>query len=95
MANIFFAGEKASRQEAERSLRQHVAAVCDLRFTVKFESDDGGNHIVLYIEVEDPASVLDPGTRDAVCGPAKWEGWRYMVMKCPIGYIEAIVENKA
>ena len=51
---------KASRRQAEKSLRQHVAGVCDLRFAVKFESDDGGNHICLYIEVDDPDSNLDP-----------------------------------
>ncbi len=84
---------KASRRQAEKSLRQHVAGVCDLRFAVKFESDDGGNHICLYVEVDDPDSNLDPGTRDAICMP-KWEGWRYIVIKCPVGYIDAIVENK-
>ncbi len=94
MANIFFSGEKASRQDAEKSLRQHVAGVCDLRFTVKFESDDGGHHLCLYIEVEDPEVQLEPGLSDALCAP-KWEGWRYLVVKCPPGYIGSIIEKRS
>lgn len=93
MASIFWSGEKSSKKEAEKSLRQYIAGVCDLRFTVKFDQDDGGSHICLYVEVEDPAEPLGAGLRDAICMP-KWEGWRYIVSKCPIGYIEAIIESR-
>ncbi len=93
MANIFFSGEKASKAQAEKTLRQHVAGVCDLRFTVKFEQDDGGSHICLYIEVEDPDAQLEQGVSDALYAP-KWEGWRYIILKCPIGYISGVLENR-
>ena len=92
MANIFWnKGGKAPAKEAERTLRQHVAGVCDHRFSVQFRSDDGGHHIVLYLEVEDPGRTLDAWLRDALNFP-KWQGWRFILMKCPIGYISAIIE---
>ena len=92
MANLFFAGEKAPKPEAEAALRTHVANACDYRFTVKFESDDGGNHINLYLEVEEPSQQLPPFIVDALYQP-KWMGWRYLITKCPIGYIDAILER--
>ena len=60
----FKLGEKAPRKEAEKALRAHAAAACDHRFTVKFENDDGGSLICLYVEVEDPSAPLDAGIRD-------------------------------
>ena len=92
MANKYFSGEKASKIEAERSLRQHVAGVCDLRFTVRFEQDDGGSHICLYVEVENPSDPLDAPLVEALHF-SKWEGWRYLIIKCPIGYIDAMIDN--
>tara|TARA_B100000676_G_C17973853_1_gene784927 strand:+ start:993 stop:1283 length:291 start_codon:yes stop_codon:yes gene_type:complete len=89
----FKLGEKAPRKEAEKALRAHAAAACDHRFTVKFENDDGGTLICLYVEVEDPSAPLDAGIRDALWEP-KWMGWRYIIIKCPIDYIEYILEGK-
>ena len=90
MANKFFSGKKASKEEAEKSLMQHAAGIFDGRFHVRFESDDGGNHIVLIIEVEEPSAPLDDFLRDALSEP-KWDGWRYIIKKVPPGYIDAIV----
>ena len=42
----FDLGEKTDKEEAKKALMQHAAGVFDGRFTVRFESDDGGNHIV-------------------------------------------------
>ena len=90
MANIFFSGEKASREDAEKGLMQHAASVFDGRFHVRFESDDGGNHIVLILEVEDPSSTLPDFLRETLMEP-KWMGWRYMIKKVTSGYIDAII----
>ena len=91
MANLFWADEKAPQKEAEKALRQHVSGVCDHRFTVKFQSDDGGSHITLYLEVEEVDESLPIGLYDSL-NFAKWMGWRFLIMKCPIGYISAIME---
>jgi hypothetical protein len=93
MADRFWnSGEKATAKEAEKALRQHTAGVCDNRFSVQFRSDDGGNHITLYLEVEDPDPPLEPWLREALNFP-KWMGWRMIIMKCPIGYISAFIDT--
>jgi len=46
MASLYFGGEKAEKSDAKKNLMQHAASVFDGRFTVCFDSDDGGNHIV-------------------------------------------------
>ena len=93
MAHIFFGGEKASEEEAKRELEKHVKGVCDLIHTVRFESDDGGKHIVLYIEVEVINERLSPYIKEALhC--AKWMGWRHMILKVPPGQIDAIIKKK-
>ena len=91
MANIYFSGEKAEQETAKKKLMQHAAAVFDGRFTARFESDDGGSHIVLVIEVEEPAEPLDSFLRESLSEP-KWMGWRYIIKKVPPGYIDAILE---
>ena len=87
----FSMGQKADKDIAQKELMMHVAGVFDGRFTVRFESDDGGNHIVAVLEVEEPSKKLDPFLIDAL-HEAKWLGWRYIIKKVPIGYIDAILE---
>ena len=91
MASKFDREEKASNEEAKKKLMTHAAGVFDGRFTVRFEADDGGTHIVLIVEVEDPNENLDPFLVDAL-GNTKWMGWRYIIKKAPPGYIDAIIE---
>ena len=93
MAHIFFGGEKASEEEAKRELEKHVRGACDLVHAVRFESDDGGKHIVLYLEVEDTNNHLSPYIKEALHCP-KWMGWRHMILKVPIGQIDAIISKK-
>ena len=90
----FVLGEKAPKDEAEKALKKHVAGVYDGKFDVNFASDDGGNHICLYIEVDDASMPLDKFLRDAVWS-AKWMGWRFLIVKCPHGYIDAILNSTA
>ena len=86
-----FSGEKASKKEAEKALMIHTAGVFDGRYTVKFDNDDGGAVINLYLEVDEPSQPLDEFLSQALFTP-KWMGWRYVITKCPIGYIDAILD---
>tara|TARA_Y100000592_G_scaffold73359_1_gene114246 strand:- start:2400 stop:2696 length:297 start_codon:yes stop_codon:yes gene_type:complete len=90
MASKFFSGKKADPQTAISKLMQHTAGVFDGRFHAKVESDDGGSHITLYVEVEDPNKPMDSFLVDALHVP-KWMGWRFILCKCPPGYIDAIL----
>ena len=88
----FALGEKASKEEAEKSLRRHVTGIWDGKFDVKFESDDGGAHITLYLEVEDVSRPIDQFVLDTLW-TAKWEGWRFLIIKCAEGYIDHILNS--
>ena len=88
----FVLGEKASKEDAERSLRKLVAGICDGRLDVNFESVDGGTHIVLYMEVDNVDQPIDQFILDTLW-VAKWEGWRFLIMKCPDGYIDYILNS--
>jgi hypothetical protein len=89
---VFDLGEKASKEEAEKGLRKHAAKIWEGRFDVKFASDDGGNHIVLYLEVDDTSEMLESSITKALWFP-KWMGWRYILLKCPEGYIDYILNS--
>ena len=53
MANSFWEGEKASREDARKSLMNFIADNWEGRFTVNFHSDDGGHLIQAVFEVDD------------------------------------------
>ena len=91
MSSRHFGVEKAPKEEARKALMAHAAGVYDGRYTVRFESDDGGAVINLYLEVEEPSQPLDKFVSEALY-TSKWMGWRYIITKCPMGYIDAILE---
>lgn len=91
MGSKHFSGPKAPKEEAKKSLMTHVAGVFDGRYTVRFDNDDGGSLINLYVEVEEPSQPMDKFLVDALF-ESKWMGWRYVITKCPPGYIDAILE---
>ena len=91
MSSRHFGGEKAPKKEARKALMAHAAGIFDGRYTVKFDNDDGGSVINPYIEVEEPSQPLPTFLSSAVF-ESKWMGWRYVITKCPIGYIDAILE---
>tara|TARA_R100000315_G_scaffold61547_1_gene40308 strand:+ start:436 stop:729 length:294 start_codon:yes stop_codon:yes gene_type:complete len=96
MADRYFSeSEKQPKDVARKALKEYAEGLSCLRYqrAVRFESDDGGGHLVLYIEVENPAIQMDAEVKDAL-GGVKWMGWRYMVAKVPVGYIEAIVNKR-
>jgi|JYMV01.1.fsa_nt_gi hypothetical protein len=86
----FNMGEKAPEKEAIKALSLLVVGIYDGTFAIKKETDDGGGHLNLYLEVDNTSKSLDPLLHD-VLWHAKWQGWRYMITKCPKGYIEAII----
>jgi hypothetical protein len=91
MANLYFSDEKATKEEARKTLTEYVEGVCDREYMVCFESDDGGTHIVIYVECEVPSDPLPAFLRDAL-HHSKWLGWRQMVVKCPPGSIGTTIK---
>jgi hypothetical protein len=91
MASRHFSGEKLSKDETIKKVTRYVVDIFDGRFTVKFDSDDGGTVLNVYLEVETPSLPLEGYLQDAF-KHTKWHGWRYVVTKVPPGYIEAILE---
>ena len=89
MANIFYAGEKAEKSEASQRLIEAVSAIYDGEFGVIFQMDDGGSHLTLLLEVENPGRQLEEQTEnmlllDLIREP-KWMGWRFVTLKIPPG----------
>ena len=89
MANIFYAGEKAEKSEASRRLIQAVTAIFDGQFDVIFQMDDGGSHLTLLLEVENPGlqieEQLDNMLLLELIREPKWMGWRFITLKIPPG----------
>ena len=93
MANIFFAGDKAPKQEAINALTLRISEYYDGRYEVVSASDDGGTHLEIQVEVSSPSLSFD----DQVCNfpplfdlIPKWMGWRTVILKVPPGYIDSI-----
>ena len=93
MSSQHGSGEKAPKDEAEKQLAIHVAGVCDVRYAIVFENDDGGAVLNLYIEVSEPSEPIDPFLRE-VLPTHVWMGWRFVVTKCPPDYIDAVLKVK-
>jgi hypothetical protein len=92
MANNFWAGKKSKFEDAKISLAKTIVEIYEGTFDIQLRSDDGGAHITLYVEVEDPSENLThEGLIKFHHETVKWEGWRFILTKCPIGYINAII----
>ena len=91
MGSRHFSGEKLSKEETIKDVRKYVVDIYDGRFCVKFDNDDGGTVLNVYLEVESPSLPLGAFLQDAF-KHSKWHGWRYVVTKVPLGYIDAILE---
>ena len=92
MANLFFGGEKATKEEARKALIEHIADNWTNRFTVDFWSDDGGHMIRAVLEYDDPTELMPIELRNKF--PAKFMGWRLVVLKVPTGHIDVIFKDK-
>tara|TARA_Y100000004_G_C8854912_1_gene386410 strand:- start:40 stop:345 length:306 start_codon:yes stop_codon:yes gene_type:complete len=93
MANIFFAGEKLSKENAINSLTLEISNYYGGRYEVKTGSDDGGSVLEVFVEVATPSISLIDQIPDFPLFEIipKWGGWRCQVVKVPPGYIDAIL----
>ena len=93
MANIFFTGEKLSKQDAINSLTVEISNYFDGRYEVKTGSDDGGSVLEVFVEVPAPSRPILDQCSDFPLFEVipKWGGWRCQVVKVPPGYIDAII----
>ena len=92
MANLFWNDKKAPRDEARKALMEYVAEIWLDRFTVNFYSDDGGHMIQAVLEFDDTDEIMDTELRSKF--PAKWMGWRMVVLKVPRGHIGVFYSDK-
>ena len=93
MANIFFAGEKDTKEEAVQSVIQMIESYCDCVCTAKVVSDDGGHILQVMVEVVDPGKSVQEQKPDFPINEIipKWHGWRAVILKVPVSYIVTIV----
>mgnify|MGYP003119183863 FL=1 len=92
MANLFWNDEKASQEDARKGLMEYIADNWTDRFTVNFHSDDGGQMIQAVLEFDDTNDIMPDALRSKF--PAKWMGWRMVVLKVPRGHIDVFYSDK-
>jgi len=92
VANLFFSGEKATKEEARAGLMELIADNWRGRFTADFWSDDGGHMIRAVLEFEDTSEIMSDELRSKF--PAKFMGWRLVVLKVPQGHIDVFFDDK-
>jgi len=96
VANLFFSGDKAPKQEAINALTLKIGEYFIGRYEVRAATDDGGNHLEIQIEVPEPNKSFEeqvedfPPLFDVI---PKWMGWRTIILKVPPGYIDAITNR--
>ena len=86
MANIAFAGKKASEYDVKRELMTLLADNWTGAFTVDFHSDDGGGIVRAVVECDDPDERLEQAFTDKL--PLKFMGWRLVILKVPVGHVK-------
>ena len=92
MANLFFSGEKASKEDARKALMEYIADNWTGTFTANFHTDGGGIHIQAVLEFEDTNELMSDELRSKF--PAKFMGWRMVVLKVPRGHIDVFYADK-
>ena len=92
MANLFWNDKKATQEEARKALMEYVAEIWLDRFTVNFHSDDGGQMIQAVLEFDNTDEIMDTELRSKF--PAKFMGWRMVVLKVPRGHIDVFFKDK-
>ena len=96
MANLFFRGEQAPKQEAINALVLKISEHFGGRYEVRWAADDGGSHLEVQVEVPVPSdSLADQAPEFPFLEVIpKWMGWRVVVAKVPTGYIDAITNRR-
>mgnify|MGYP006410174759 FL=1 len=96
MANIFFTGEKDSKEQAIKSVSDFIKDYSECVFEAVVVSDDGGHMLQVMVEVGDSwKGVLEqhPGFPLWEVMP-KWHGWRTVILKVPVGYLATIYNKR-
>jgi len=93
MGNIFFQGAKDSKEDAIESVSKLVSDYCPCVFDAKVVSDDGGHILQVMVEVAHPRRGLIEQVPDFPLDQIipKWHGWRAVIVKVPVGYIQVLV----
>jgi hypothetical protein len=73
---------KAPREEAEDKIHDICIVNWDTEFRVLWQSDDGGNHVVVAFEEEVPLDA-----KNKLRSP--FMGWRMIHLLVPAGYLSA------
>ena len=90
MAHIYWKdSNKVEKKEAIAALMREIPKYTDTQFTAKVESDDGGSHLVAYIERN-----LDDSIPDKQDLPSKFLGWRLLVIHVHEGFIKYVMNAK-
>ena len=71
---------KATREEVEDRIHEICITEWDTEFRVLWQSDDGGNHVVVAFEEEVPSDA-----KNKLRSP--FMGWRMMHLLVPEGYL--------
>ena len=92
MSKILSADEKLEKQMAINSLTIKVSEYFSGRYDTRCVSDDGGQLLEVLVETLEPSLKLleqHPDFPIEEVVPV-WGGWRVVILKVPIGYIDSI-----
>jgi hypothetical protein len=92
MATIYWAGDKAPKEEAVKALMKEIADWTDNRYHARFESDGTGPHICAIVETEHRSDTTKFIWK--VEPPDMFMGWRLIRVFVPITYIDTIILAK-
>lgn len=92
MANIYWAGAKAPKEEAVKALMKELVECTDNRYYARFESDGTGAHLCAIVETEHTADPSKFKWKKQL--PDKFMGWRVIRLFVPRNYIDTIILAK-
>ena len=92
MANIYWTGENAPKEEAVEALMKELVDCTNNRFYARFESDGTGAHLCAIVETPKSQDRSKFSWKKQL--PPKFMGWRLLRIFVPIGYIDTILLGK-
>ena len=92
MANLYWRGDKAPKEQAVEALMKELVDCTDNQFYVRVESDGTGAHLCAYVEtVHTKEHKKFKWNKQP---PHKFLNWRVVRIFVPMGYINAILLAK-
>ena len=82
-----------TEDKAVEALKKEMRVWCNTPFFVNVGTDDGGRHLQVWIEREEPSQRLEPWIHEMLPS-GKYMGWRLIVIKCPPDHIELQITQK-